>query len=41
MPCHLERGQDGDVVFVGNDSIVTVWQVVCLAKNWGSWGSRG
>ena len=31
MPCHLERGQDRDVVFVGNDIIVTVWQVcACL-----------
>ena len=32
MPCHLERGQDGDVVFVGNDSIVTVWQVCACPR---------
>lgn len=32
MPCHLERGQDGDVVFVGNDIIVTVWQVCACPR---------
>lgn len=32
MPCHLERGQDRDVVFVGNDIIVTVWQVCACPR---------
>lgn len=39
MSCHLEGGQDGDVVFVGNDIIVTVWQV-CACPRVGAVGKQ-